>query len=234
METEANAIFQVDNRELRAQAGENLLHACLANGIFIPNLCFIAEQTQPHASCRLCFVEIEGLEQPVTACTQTVRSGLVVHTDTPRVRQLQRSGLRLLLSAHHVDCKNCPANKRCALQDMAQRLKIGLKPKDLDQWLKTPEVDSRHPHLDYYPNRCVLCAKCIYQCQEIGAAHALTFAKRGFDTVVSFFGGGNGSATDCQACRACVDICPVAALQLRNDPSSGNTGRSSPTGTAKS
>ena len=233
MATKPTVKIQVDGREVQTAEGDNLLLACLTNGIYIPNLCFIAEQTRPQASCRLCFVEIEGVTQPVASCTEAVHHGMVVHTDTPRVRQLQRSGLRLLLSAHRVDCKNCPANKRCALQDMAKRLKVGLKSNTLEQWLKTPEVDTHHPHLDYYPNRCVLCGKCIHACQQAGAEHSLTFVNRGFDTVVSYFGGEGGAPSACEACQACVDICPVAALLLRTDPAARDVGTSPGTPAAK-
>jgi len=110
----------VDNIKLAVEEGTNLLKACLDNNIYIPNLCYVEGMTPPAASCRLCFVEIKGEEHPVTACTVKVNREMVVTTDTPRVRQLQKTALQLLLSVHHVDCRNCPANKKCALQDMAR------------------------------------------------------------------------------------------------------------------
>jgi len=105
----------VDGREIEAQQGANLLQACLDNDIYIPNLCYLKEMQDPPSSCRLCFVEIEGYRQPVTACRVEIREGMVVKTDTEHVRRLQRTAFELLLSVHHVDCKNCPANRRCEL-----------------------------------------------------------------------------------------------------------------------
>ena len=95
----------VDDRVVKTAKPKTVLQVCLENGIFIPNLCFIKARKYPHASCRLCFVEIQGIDRPVTSCTETVREGLVVKTDTEPVRRLQRTAFKLLLSAHHRDPK---------------------------------------------------------------------------------------------------------------------------------
>ena len=178
----------VDSKEIKVKEGTILLQACLDNDIYIPNLCYLESMDAPSASCRMCFVEIEGEEKPVTSCTVPVEDDMVVKTDTLAVRRLQRTALRLLLSVHHVDCKNCQANKKCELQRIAKFLKVGLKPKHLERYLKEKEIDQDHPFLDYYPNRCVLCGKCVHICRKQHGRSGLTFAKRGFDTVISFYG----------------------------------------------
>jgi NADH dehydrogenase/NADH:ubiquinone oxidoreductase subunit G len=202
----------VDDRPIEVQPGANLLSACLTNGIYIPHLCYIEHLQPVAASCRLCFVEVEAHTGPVPACTVTVEESLTVRTDTPGVRRLQRAGLRLLLSVHRIECRGCPANRRCELQRLAKFLKVGLKPGKLPQHFKQPEIDSSHPCLDYYPNRCVLCGKCVHVCRSQHRDLVLTFAKRGFDTVVGDYGLPPGSAQACRDCRACVEVCPVAAL----------------------
>ena len=207
--------FFVDNKEIEAQQGTTLLKACLDNDIYIPNLCYLDGMDPPSVSCRMCFVEIEGERHPVPSCSVLVKDGLVIKTDTPEVRQLQRTALRFLLSVHHVDCKNCQANKKCELQRMAKFLKVGLKPKRLGIHLKETEIDRSHPFLDYYPNRCVLCGKCVHVCREKNGQSALTFSKRGFDTVISFYGAADLEALECETCHACRDICPVGALALK-------------------
>jgi NADH dehydrogenase/NADH:ubiquinone oxidoreductase subunit G len=209
------AKFLVDNQEIEADEKTVLLQACLDNGIYIPNLCFIKGMDHPSASCRMCFVEIEGERQPVPSCTINVRDGMVVKTDTPQVRQLQRTAFQLLMSVHDVDCKNCPSNKKCELQRIAKFLKVSLKPKSLEIYLKEPRIDQSHPFLDYYPNRCVLCGRCVYTCGQRNAQSFLAFSKRGFNTVVSFYGAADLSTLDCPNCHACVDVCPVGALALR-------------------
>jgi len=207
--------FWVDNKEIEAQPGATVLQACLDHDIYIPNLCYLEGIDPPSVSCRMCFVEIEGHRQPVPSCSVLVEDGMVVRTDTPAVRQLQRTGLGLLLSVHHVDCKNCRANKKCELQRIAKFLKVGLKPKGLERHLRELEIDRSHPFLDYYPNRCVLCGKCIHVCRKKNGQSALTFSKRGFDTVISFYGVTNLSTLECENCNACIDICPVGALVLK-------------------
>jgi bidirectional [NiFe] hydrogenase diaphorase subunit len=204
----------VDNKEIAVAEGTTLLQACLDNQIYIPNLCWIKGMDNPSASCRLCFVEIQGQDRPVPACTVKVQDGMVVRTDSLPVRRLQRAALRLLLSVHRVECKQCPANKKCELQRIARFLKVGLKPKGLEQHLKEPEIVLDHPLLAYYPNRCVLCGKCIYVCMKKHGEPLLTFAKRGLDTVISFYGKEDTPDLACEECLACVEICPVSALIL--------------------
>ena len=206
----------VDNRELMVEEGATLLEVCLKNDIYIPNLCWMEGMAEPWASCRLCFVEIEGEKQPLAACTVPTRNGMVVRTDAPAVRELQQSALELLLSVHHVDCKNCHANKKCVLQDLARFLKVNLKPKHLENYLKPVETDETHPYLVYFPNRCVLCGMCIHVCREIHGQPLISFANRGFDTVISFQGIGNDPDVASGSCTACAEICPVGALTTKD------------------
>lgn len=211
----------VDGRAIEAPAGSSLLAACLAADIHIPHLCWMKSDTPDDApaACRLCLVEIEGVAQPVTACTTPVENGMTVRTDTEAVRDLQKTALKLLLSVHRVDCKNCPANKRCALQATARFLGVGLSCKPFARVLKEPEVDARHPLFDYYPNRCVLCGMCLRSCQAAGDPACLSFAGRGFDTVVGYFDADPDAAARCATCKACLTVCPTGALVEREQAS---------------
>jgi len=209
----------VNKQELQVDEGKTLLQACLDNGIYIPNLCHIHGTDNPSASCRLCFVEIEGEDKPISSCTVKAKDGIIVKTDTPSVRRLQRTAFKLLMSVHRVDCGHCPANKKCELQRIAKFLKVSLKPKGLEQRLKEPELDEDHPFLNYYPNRCVLCGKCVIVCKDQHGRALLTFAKRGLDTVVSSYGEKDVSTLSCDTCLACIQICPVSAITSKNSPS---------------
>jgi bidirectional [NiFe] hydrogenase diaphorase subunit len=207
----------VDGMEVEAQDGITLLQACLDKGIYIPNLCYLKEMADPPSSCRLCFVEIEGYRQPVTSCRVRIQEGMVVTTNTERVRRLQRAALELLLSVHHVDCKNCPANRRCELQRIAKHLHFGLKLKRLEKLDRELRIEEDHPYLRYVPDRCVLCGRCVFVCRERNGQPLLSFARRGLDTVISFFGQEAKAMDACEQCNACVEVCPVAALLPKNN-----------------
>jgi NADH dehydrogenase/NADH:ubiquinone oxidoreductase subunit G len=206
------ATIFVDDNAIEAPDGANLLRVCLDNGIYIPNLCYLPDMPAPPASCRLCFVEIDANPQPAAACTVGVSDGMQVRTDSPAVRRLQRSALQLLLSVHDVACKTCPANRRCALQDMARFLKVGIRVKGLEKHIKAAAAAAdSHPALSYFANRCVLCGRCVHVCKGMHDHALLAFAERGFDTVISAYGAG-ADTSRCTACLACAAICPVGAL----------------------
>lgn len=201
----------VDNIEIEAFEDANLLKTCLDNDIYIPNLCYIKDMDTPSVSCRLCFVELEGEKKPVSACTVKIKEGMVVRTDTEKVRRLQRTGLKLLLSTHLVECRICPANKKCEIQKLAGFLKTGLKNEDFEKKLKENQAEDTHNLIKYFPDRCVLCGKCVYVCEQKGHS-LLSFAKRGLDTVISLYG--QDENLYCESCIACIEICPVMALRL--------------------
>ncbi len=206
--------IEVDGRELQVDQGRNLLQSCLDHGIYIPNLCWMKDMKEPLASCRLCFVEIEGFDEPVSSCTVTPRQGMVVRTETPTVRRLQKTAFRLLLTAQHGMCRQCPANKRCGLQKLARFLDVGLRPKGLEPLERELDESQHHPFLTYDPYRCVLCGRCVFICASRNATPVVTFAHRGFKTTVRFSDGSDPGELPCRKCLACIDVCPVAAIGL--------------------
>ena len=207
----------VDGKEIEARQGTSLLEACLESGIYIPNLCFLKGMKNPPASCRLCFVDIEGASKPVASCRIEPGEGMVVRTDTEPVRRLQRTALRLLLSAHVANCRNCPSNKKCELQRMVRLLGVRLKPRryqHLGDQLPQPQ---EHPLLEILPSRCVLCGRCVHVCRKRNTFSLLTFARRGFNSVITAYGQGSPADYPCKGCLACVEACPVSAILLKDD-----------------
>lgn len=201
----------IDGIQVKAKEGEKLLWAALDNGFYIPNLCSIRQSDSPLASCRLCFVEIEGRDAPVTACTETVKDGMVVHLNTSRVNRLRNTAFELLLSNHKLDCGHCAKNKNCELQNIASRLGLKLKLTRFRQLPQDLAVDSSHPLFIYDPNKCVLCGKCVWVCHEQGTG-ILDFAFKGIDTRVSTIGDVPLAEAGCNSCLACIAVCPVGAL----------------------
>jgi formate dehydrogenase major subunit/NADH-quinone oxidoreductase subunit G len=100
---------------------------------------------------------------------------------------------------------------------MAKFLKVALKPKGLEKFLKEPGIDREHPVLNYYPNRCVACGKCVFVSQKGHGEPFLTFANRGFETVISFHGEEVSPPLPDETYMACVEVCPVGAITLKEN-----------------
>ena len=124
-----NIFLTINGKKIRAHEGDKILWAALENGIYIPNLCAIQERMQPSASCRLCFVEVEAENEPVVACTELVKEGMVVNTRGKNALRLARTSAELLMASHPVDCGHCLKNRYCELQKIAKHLGIKLKSK---------------------------------------------------------------------------------------------------------
>lgn len=203
----------IDDVEVKARGGDKLLWAALDNGFYIPSLCAIRQSDLPLASCRLCFVEVEGRDSPVTACALPVSDGMVVHLNTPDVNRLRSTAFELLLTHHKIDCRNCPKNRNCELQNIASCLGLKLKLKRFRPIPRELPVDSSHPLFTYNPNWCVLCGKCVWVCHEQGTG-ILDFAFRGIGTSVTTFANMPLGESECNSCLACVEVCPVGALAV--------------------
>ena len=208
----------IDDKTITAPEGEKILWAALANGIYIPNLCAIHDATEQPASCRLCFVEVEGIDEPVTACTESVKEGMVIHTRSPLVLRLARTSAELLLASHPVDCGHCLKSRSCELLKIAKHLGIKLKATRLRRQEKKLPVDESSSLFTYDPNKCVLCGRCVWMCREKLQIGAIGFTWRGFKRMVSTFQGKPLAESRCNQCAECVKVCPVGAMAFKTNP----------------
>lgn len=205
----------IDGKEIKARAGEKVIWAALESGIYIPNLCAIKDKPRPNASCRLCWVEIEGKEKPVTACTEEVQNGMAVNTRGEKARGLARAGFDLLMASHALDCSHCNANGRCELQKIAKALGCSLKPRGLRLLLRNLPIDGSNPLFNYDPNKCILCGRCVWECRKQKGKVVLGFAHRGFNRRLTTFGDEPIGKDRCLDCVECVRVCPSGALSLK-------------------
>jgi formate dehydrogenase major subunit/NADH-quinone oxidoreductase subunit G len=210
-----NITLTIDGKRIMAPEGTKLLWAALDNDIYIPNLCAIKDKPEPNAACRLCWVEIEGRQEPATACTVNVSEGMAVNTKGERALALAKAGFELLMASHALDCTNCPANGDCELQKIAKVLKCSLKPRGLRLLLRDLPVDESNPLFNYNPNWCVLCGKCIWECRKQKGTALLGFAHRGFERVMTTFGDEPIGKERCLDCGKCVKVCPTGALAFK-------------------
>jgi len=205
----------IDGKKIKARAGEKLLWVALDNGIYIPNLCAIKDKPEPNAACRLCWVEIRGNKEPMTACTVEVSEGMVVNTRGEKGLALARAGFELLMASHALDCAHCKVNGICELQQIAKVLKCSLKPKTLRLLLRNLPIDDSNPLFTYDPNKCVLCGRCVWECQKHNEKAALGFAHRGFQRRLTTFGDEPIGKDRCLDCGECVKVCPTGALTFK-------------------
>ena len=206
----------IDGKKITAHVGENLLRVALDNGIYIPNLCAIRDKPVPNAACRLCFVEIEGRKNPVTACTEPVAEGMVVNTRGEKALGLARAGFELLMASHALDCAHCPANGACELQKIARHLKASLKTKRFRLLLRNLPVDDSNPLFIYDPNKCVLCGRCVWVCRQDVKSGVFGFAHRGFERVLTTFADEPLGSERCLDCHKCIEVCPTGALSFKD------------------
>jgi formate dehydrogenase major subunit/NADH-quinone oxidoreductase subunit G len=216
----------IDGKRIKAREGETILWVALDNGIFIPNLCAIREVTEPFAACRLCFVEVEGEDEPVTACTETVKEDMVVHTRGKMALRLARTAAELLLASHPVDCGHCLKNRSCELQRIAKHLGVKLKTKRLRKLERKLPIDESSSVFIYDPNKCVLCGRCVWVCREHLGIGAIGFTRRGFKRMVSTFEDKPIAESRCTQCFECVKLCPVGALAFKDAKGVGKVLRS--------
>jgi formate dehydrogenase major subunit/NADH-quinone oxidoreductase subunit G len=207
----------IDGKEIECGEGETLLWAALDNGIYIPNLCAMKEMAEPYGACRLCFVEVEGEGQPVPACTTKVKEGLAANTKGTKAFRLARTAFELILSNHPVDCAPCLKSGSCELQKIAKHFGIKLSTKRFKKFLRDLPIDETSPVFIYDPNKCVLCGRCVWLCQEKLDIGAIGFSYRGFQRWVTAFYDEPVGLSDCKDRIELAEICPVGAFVKRNE-----------------
>ncbi|MDQ2711269.1 MAG: NADH-quinone oxidoreductase subunit NuoG [Acidobacteriota bacterium] len=198
--------FTIDGRQLQAAPGTLLINAAKEAGISIPAFCYY-DDLSLQAACRMCLVEVEKTPKLQVACTVPVAEGMVVHTDSPQVRQARKGTLEFLLTNHPLDCPVCDKGGECELQDMVFRYGAGES-----RYRETKlHVDEKQwsPVVFYDAPRCILCYRCVRICGEGMGVGALGIGNRGADAEII---PNRGDHLECDECGECIDICPVGAL----------------------
>jgi NADH-quinone oxidoreductase subunit G len=201
----------IDGKEIEVEAGTNLIEAARRLGIEVPHYCYHPGLTIA-GQCRLCMVDIEKTPRPTIACNSQAADGMVVHTDTERVRQSRQSMMEFHLINHPLDCPVCDQAGECWLQ--IYYMKHGLyDPRMTDEKVHKPKAVPLGPHVMLDAERCILCSRCVRFCDEITGTGELGIFNRGDHSEIGLFPGrdlvNNYSAN-------VVDICPVGALTDRD------------------
>ncbi|WP_027717485.1 NADH-dependent [FeFe] hydrogenase, group A6 [Desulfovirgula thermocuniculi] len=203
----------IDGRPVQVPPGTTILEAARKAGVKIPTLCYL-EELSVIGACRLCLVQVEGARTLVAACVAQAGEGMVVHTNTPAVRQARRVNLELILSNHPRECLTCLRNTNCELQRLAAEL--GVDQVRFEGEMSPYGVDDSSPALVRDPRKCVLCRRCVAVCSEVQGVSAIAVQERGFDTVVAPAFLAPLGEVSCVNCGQCSLVCPTAAIHERD------------------
>lgn len=203
----------IDKKTVQVPKGTTILEAAKQNGIPIPTLCYLKDINEIGA-CRVCLVELEGKDRLITACNNVVEEGMVIYTNSPKVRQARITNVRLILSQHDCNCPTCVRSGNCSLQKLANALGIIRVP--YEKQLFHSRWTKNFPLLRNY-EKCIKCMRCIQICDKVQNMHVWDLANTGSRTTVDVTGNRILEESDCALCGQCITHCPVGALRERDD-----------------
>lgn len=203
----------IDNRNISVPEGTTIMEAAGQNGIPIPRLCYLKDLNVIGA-CRVCVVELEGKDRLIPSCNNVVEEGMVIHTNSPKVRMNRKKTVEFLLSQHDCQCATCARSGNCSLQKIANDLNI------IDVPFK--KRLERQPWNKEFPlirdsAKCIKCMRCVQVCDKVQSLHVWDLESTGSRTTVQVSKGRNIEAANCSLCGQCITHCPVGALRERDD-----------------
>jgi NADH-quinone oxidoreductase subunit G len=210
---ETKEYMTIDSIPVEINGEKNILELIRKVGIDLPTFCYYSELST-YGACRMCMVETErgGLE---AACSTPPKAGMLIKTNTEKLRKYRKMILELLLANHCRDCTTCSQNSRCRLQDLSDRFHI--------RDIRFPNT-AEHPKLDRSSlcitrdeNKCILCGDCVRMCNEVQAVGAIDFAYRGANMKVSTVFNKPMAESSCVGCGQCAAVCPTGAITVRYD-----------------
>src|SRR5882762_1937906 len=224
--SETMITLTIDGQSVTVPEGTSIMRAAMEAGTQIPKLC-ATDMVDAFGSCRMCLIEIEGRAGTPASCTTPALQGLVVHTQTERLKKLRKGVMELYISDHPLDCLTCAANGDCELQDMAGA--VGLREVrygyDGENHLGQKK-DESNPYFTFDPSKCIVCSRCVRACEEVQGTFALTIDERGFASHVSAGMNEDFLDSECVSCGACVQACPTATLMEKTVIEHGTPERS--------
>jgi len=214
--------MNIDGRDIETQAGKSVLEAALDTGIYIPHLCHHPDLPAIGA-CRLCIVEIEGVDGLQSSCVTPAENGMTVITKSDEIDRWRRLAMELMLAGHPADCGSCDKYLNCELQSLKQYL--GCEELSARRRSTLLPINNANPLFVHDPNKCVACGRCVRACGELRGVGILYYVKNDRETLT-------GTADDlpladagCRFCGACAEVCPTGAIQDKEELVKGKNRR---------
>ena len=205
--------LMIDGKQISVKENTTIMEAAAQNGIPIPKLCYL-KGINEIAACRVCVVELEGKEKLITSCNNVAEEGMVIYTNSPKVRRHRRTNVELILSQHDCQCVSCARSGNCSLQSVANDLNILNIP--YKKVLEQRPWDLSFP-LIRDSSKCIKCMRCVQVCEKIQGLGVWDVEGTGSRTTVNVSGHRSIQEADCALCGQCITHCPVGALRERDD-----------------
>ncbi len=203
----------IDGKQISVQENTTIMEAAAQNGIHIPKLCYLKDINEI-AACRVCVVELEGKEKLITSCNNPAEDGMVIYTNSPKVRKHRKTTVELILSQHDCRCVTCARSGNCNLQKTANDLNILQIP--YKQTLEHQKWNQSFP-LIRDSAKCIKCMRCVQICEKVQGLGVWDVEGTGSRTTVNVSRLRSIEEADCALCGQCITHCPVGALRERDD-----------------
>ncbi len=203
----------IDGKQISVQENTTIMEAAAQNGIHIPKLCYLKDINEI-AACRVCVVELEGKEKLITSCNNPAEDGMVIYTNSPKVRKHRKTTVELILSQHDCRCVTCARSGNCSLQKTANDLNILQIP--YKQTLEHQKWNQSFP-LIRDSAKCIKCMRCVQICEKVQGLGVWDVEGTGSRTTVNVSRLRSIEEADCALCGQCITHCPVGALRERDD-----------------
>ena len=192
----------IDGQKFQAKKGETILQVARRNGIYIPTMCYLTK-TNPIASCRMCSVEVEGIEGFILSCQEKAIDGAVITTNSPKLFTHRQNIMKLYDVNHPLQCGVCDKSGECELQN--KTLEFGVSSQEFSA-KEQKRKSKKWKILGYDPYLCILCERCVTVCNEIVGAQALYVKPNGYNSTI------DNDMRKCIQCGECISVCPVGAM----------------------
>ena len=204
----------INGQQISVPERTTILEAAEKMGIHIPHLCFLKDINEI-AACRVCLVELIGIDKLVTACDTECRDGMEISTNSPRVRKIRKMNVELLLSDHRSECTSCVKSGNCTLQTISNDVGIIRSPFEHN----TAEKSRWNEDLPLIrdASKCVKCMRCIQVCEKIQGLGIWDLHGTGHRTTIGVRDNLSFQDSGCILCGQCITHCPVGALRERDD-----------------